>query len=267
MTKRSQVLRVPQKKYLNDVSGGAPVLDLPHGNLIPSQTSNPTGAPDDATTSNTGIAGNTRIASNIETGGDTRIASNTGMTGNASITSTCDTFDLPHSVSPNNSPEKRKKADNAREMVADTGVTSSTSVSSTGRAGMLSGLKGRTLDVWEFFCRYVAETGSTSVRVSRRHIQKESGVGSLNTIDLAIGLLQGRGWIRVHPLPGSNEGYEYEVFPEKAEGQLTETPRLIAETLRRAALALEQKTVLSPEQLNKWSRLAHQSSRLVEEMK
>ncbi|MGI9104753.1 MAG: hypothetical protein ACR2G4_00740, partial [Pyrinomonadaceae bacterium] len=100
-----------------------------------------------------------------------------------------------------------------------------------------------------------------------RQIQKESGVGSLNTIDSAIGLLQGRGYLRVHPLPGSNNGYEYEVLTENAEEKLAETPKLIAEALRQAALVLEQKTVLSSEQLNKWSRLAHQSSRLVEELR
>lgn len=241
MTKRNQVLRVPQKKYNDDLADAAPVLGLPHENLIPASTSQKTGARDEATTSNIGIAGVTSIAS---TRGE---------------------VDPQNSRSYDDSKETRGNSDSARKATTYTDVVGSASVSKAGRDSTQSGLKGRTRDVWEFLCRYATETGNNRVRLSRRHIQKESGVGSLNTIDSAIGLLQGKGWLRVHPLPGSNEGYEYEVLTEKAGEQLTETPKLIAETLRRAALVLEQKTALSPEQLNKWSRLAHQSNRLIEE--
>ncbi len=250
MTKRSQVLRVPQKKYNDDLADAVPVLGLPHESLIPSpNTSQKTGARDEANITDTRIAGDT------------------------SITNTCDNAIIVQEVAHLNSPsrdgskESIENSDSARKTAAYTGVTSSTSVSKAGRDRIQSGLKGRTRDVWEFFCRYASETGSNRVRLSRRQIQKESGVGSLNTIDSAIGLLQGRGCLRVHPLPGSNEGYEYEVLTENAEERLAESPKLIAETLRKAALALEQKTALSPEQLNKWSRLAHQSSRLVEEIR
>jgi Txe/YoeB family toxin of Txe-Axe toxin-antitoxin module len=131
-------------------------------------------------------------------------------------------------------------------------------------------LKGRTRDVWNYFCRALKEqkTGGNRVRASRRQIQKESGVGSLNTIDSAIATLQGRGWLRVRPLPGSNEGYEYEVLVERATVGEAETPRFIAETLQRAASAIKRKgEALTPDHLNKWSRVAHQINRLVDEFK
>lgn len=249
MTKRSQVLRVPQKKYNDDLADAVPVLGLPHENLIPTNTSQRTGERDEAITSSTGITGDTSITNTRDNGIIVQEVAH------------------QNSRSHDGSKESKKESDSARKTAAYTGVTSSTSVSKAGRDSIPSGLKGRTRDVWEFFCRYASETGSNRVRVSRRQIQKESGVGSLNTIDSAIGLLQGRGWLRVHPLPGSNEGYEYEVLTENAEGRLAETPKLIAETLRQAALMLEQKSALSPEQLNKWSRLAHQSSRLAEEIR
>jgi len=248
MTKRNQVLRVPQKKYSDDFADAAPVLGLPHENLIPAVIPKKTSTQEDAVTGITALAGDTSIT-------------NTGDT-YANIKETAS----QNSHTQSSSKASQRSSDSTREDAAYTGITGSTSVSKAGSASTLSGLKGRTRDVWEFFCRYASETGSNRVRVSRRQIQKESGVGSLNTIDSAIGLLQGRGYLRVHPLPGSNNGYEYEVLTENGEEKLAETPKLIAETLRQAALVLEQKTVLSSEQLNKWSRLAHQSSRLVEEL-
>lgn len=248
MTKRSQILRVPQKKYNDDLADAVPVLGLPHENLIPANTSKKSSSEDGASTSSTGIAGDTSITNTRDN--------------DITVQDTAQ-----NSRSHDSAGARKEDSEGANKAAAYTGATSPASVSKAGRDSIQSGLKGRTRDVWEFFCRYASETGSNRVRVSRRQIQKESGVGSLNTIDSAIGLLQGRSWLRVHPLPGSNEGYEYEVLTENAEGRLAETPKLIAETLRQAALVLEQKTALSPEQLNKWSRLAHQSSRLVEEIR
>lgn len=239
MAKRTQILRVPQKKYTEETVEAVPVLGLPHENLIPPGHDAAQGdgvrtrprAGDAA--DETGAA-----ASALEPGdsaGGSEDASDTGHTGYTSIT-------------------ERSMPPAADAMQNSAGTA----------------LKGRTRDVWNYFCQALKEqkTGGNRVRASRRQIQKESGVGSLNTIDSAIATLQGRGWLRVHPLPGSNEGYEYEVLVERAREGEAETPRFIAETLQRAASAIKRKgEALTPDHLNKWSRVAHQINRLVDEFK
>jgi Txe/YoeB family toxin of Txe-Axe toxin-antitoxin module len=239
MAKRTQILRVPQKKYTEETVEAVPVLGLPHENLIP---------PGHDAAQGDGVrtrphAGNAAdetgaAASALELGdsaGGSEDASDTGHTGYTSIT-------------------ERSMPPAADAMQNSAGTA----------------LKGRTRDVWNYFCQALKEqkTGGNRVRASRRQIQKESGVGSLNTIDSAIATLQGRGWLRVHPLPGSNEGYEYEVLVERAREGEAETPRFIAETLQRAASAIKRKgEALTPDHLNKWSRVAHQINRLVDEFK
>lgn len=236
MAKRNQILRVPQKKYTEETVEAVPVLGLPHENLIPpgQDAAQSDGA---HTRARTGDAADETgpSAFALEPGDSAEVNGDIGHTGYTSIT-------------------ERSTPPAADAMQNSAGTA----------------LKGRTRDVWNYFCRALKEqkTGGNQVRASRRQIQKESGVGSLNTIDTAIATLQGRGWLRVHPLPGSNEGYEYEVLVERATEGEAETPRFIAETLQRAASAIKRKgEALTPDHLNKWSRVAHQINRLVEEFK
>jgi hypothetical protein len=238
MAKRNQILRVPQKKYTEETVEAVPVLGLPHENLIP--------------------PGHAARGDDVHTrprAGDA--ADETGAAAPA--------------LEPSDSPGGSEDAGDT----GHTGYTSITERSMPPAADAMqnsagTALKGRTRDVWNYFCQALKEqkTGRNRVRASRRQIQKESGVGSLNTIDSAIATLQGRGWLRVHPLPGSNEGYEYEVLVERAREGEAETPRFIAETLQRAASAIKRKgEALTPDHLNKWSRVAHQINRLVDEFK
>lgn len=240
MAKRTQILRVPQKKYTGETAEEMPALGLPHETLIPpgqdavrGDGAHGTGA---AASPGSGYSapGNDREAAGAprasHSAGDNGGTGHTGYTG------------ITGRVTPT---------------LAD-GVQNN--------AG--AALKGRTRDVWDYFCQALNDqkTGGNRVRASRRQIQRGSGVGSLNTIDSAIATLQGRGWLRVHPLPGSNEGYEYEVLVERASGGGAETPGFIAETLQRAAGVIRRRgESLTPEHLNKWSRVAHQINRLVDE--
>lgn len=262
MAKRPQILRIPQKKYTEETVEQVPVLGLPHENLIPPGRD---GAGDGGANTVGDAGGDVN---------DGRAPEATDSNGSAAV-----------------SRGGREAAGAAREAQArpapttgdggdagDTGYTSITGRSAAAASGapddVPSGaslaLKGRTRDVWNYFCRAVKEqeAGGNRVRTSRRQIQRESGVGSLNTIDTAIATLQGRGWLRVHPLPGSNEGYEYEVLIDRAGAGGTETPKYIAETLHRAAGVIKRKgESLTPDHLNKWSRVAHQINRLVDEFK
>jgi Txe/YoeB family toxin of Txe-Axe toxin-antitoxin module len=255
MAKRTQILRVPQKKYTEETVEAVPVLGLPHENLIPpgqdagrgdgSHTGARTGdAADETGAAALALEPGDREASGAPHEGRSRLAHSAGRDGDVSA-------------------------------IGHTGYTSITERDALPAADAVqnsagTALKGRTRDVWNYFCRALKEqkTGGNRVRASRRQIQKESGVGSLNTIDSAIATLQGRGWLRVHPLPGSNEGYEYEVLVERAREGEAETPKFIAETLQRAASAIKRKgEALTPDHLNKWSRVAHQINRLVDEFK
>lgn len=258
MAKRNQILRVPQKKYTEETVEEVPILGLPHESLIP--------------------------PGRDAAGGDTaNIVDNGG--GNVSDTGTMESrhSNDSNAVSGDEGTIRAAHDSQGRPMpstsdTTDTGYTSIAGISPLTTSAKIDdgqnsaglSLKGRTRDVWNYFCRTVKEqkTGGSRVRTSRRQIQKESGVGSLNTIDSAIATLQGRGWLRVHALPGSNEGYEYEVLLERASASATETPRFIAETLQRAASTIKRRgEALTPDHLNKWSRVAHQINRLVDEFK
>jgi hypothetical protein len=263
MAKRTQILRVPQKKYTEETVEAVPVLGLPHENLIP--------AGQDAGRSD-GLHARART-------GDA--PDETGLAASALEpvdSAAASTGDREASGAPREGWSRPAHSAGVGGDAGDTGHTGYTSITERSMppaadamqnsAG--TALKGRTRDVWNYFCRALKEqkTGGNRVRASRRQIQKESGVGSLNTIDSAIATLQGRGWLRVHPLPGSNEGYEYEVLVERATGGEGETPKFIAETLQRAASAIKRKgEALTPDHLNKWSRVAHQINRLVDEFK
>ena len=263
MAKRTQILRVPQKKYTEETVEAVPVLGLPHENLIPpGQDAGP--GDGSHTRARTGDAADeTGAAAAALEPGDSAAAS---------------TGDKEASGTPREGWPRPAHSAGGEGDTGDTGHTGYTSIpersappaadAAQNSAGIT--LKGRTRDVWNYFCRALKEqkTGGNRVRASRRQIQKESGVGWLNTIDTAIATLQGRGWLRVHPLPGSNEGYEYEVLVERATEGEAETPRFIAETLQRAASAIKRKgEALTPDHLNKWSRVAHQINRLVDEFK
>lgn len=263
MAKRAQILRVPQKKYTEEMVEAVPVLGLPHENLIP---------PGQDAARGDGAHTGVRAADAADETGAAASALDLGDSAAASMGER-EASGIPRE-------EGFRPAHSAKDVgdAGDTGYTGYTSITerstppATDAAQNSAGiaLKGRTRDVWNYFCRSLKEqkTGGNRVRASRRQIQKESGVGSLNTIDSAIATLQGRGWLRVHPLPGSNEGYEYEVLVERASEGEAETPKFIAETLQRAASAIKRKgEALTPDHLNKWSRVAHQINRLVDEFK
>jgi hypothetical protein len=263
MAKRNQILRVPQKKYTEETVEAVPVLGLPHENLIPPGHDAAQGDSAHTRPDASDAADETDAAALALEPGDSAAPS---------------TDDRDASGAPREGRSRPAHSAGGGGDVGDTGHTGYTSITERSMppaadamqnsAG--TALKGRTRDVWNYFCRALKEqkTGGNRVRASRRQIQKESGVGSLNTIDSAIATLQGRGWLRVHPLPGSNEGYEYEVLVERATEGEAETPRFIAETLQRAASAIKRKgEALTPDHLNKWSRVAHQINRLVDEFK
>lgn len=263
MAKRTQILRVPQKKYTEETVEAVPVLGLPHENLIPLGQDAGRGDGSHTGTRNGDAADATGAAALALEPGDSAAAS---------------TGDREASGAPHKGRYSLTHSAGGDGDVSATGHTGYTSITERGAPSAAdavqnstgTALKGRTRDVWNYFCRALKEqkTGGNRVRASRRQIQKESGVGSLNTIDSAIATLQGRGWLRVHPLPGSNEGYEYEVLVERAREGEAETPRFIAETLQRAASAIKRKgESLTPDHLNKWSRVAHQINRLVDEFK
>ena len=263
MPKRTQILRVPQKKYTEETVEAVPVLGLPHENLIP---------PEQDAARGDGAHTGARAGDAADETGAAAFALEPGDSA-AAPTGAREASGAPREGRPRPAHSAGGDGD-----AGDTGHTGYTSIAERGAppvAGAVqnsagTALKGRTRDVWNYFCRALKEqkTGGNRVRASRRQIQKESGVGSLNTIDSAIATLQGRGWLRVHPLPGSNEGYEYEVLVERAIEGEAETPRFIAETLQRAASAIKRKgEALTPDHLNKWSRVAHQINRLVDEFK
>jgi hypothetical protein len=262
MAKRTQILRVPQKKYTEETVEAVPVLGLPHENLIPPGQ--------DAAR---GDGAHTGARAGDAAGGAGAAASFASRQAATASTGEGEATDAPREEHPR--PARSAGGDEDAGDIGHTGYTSITGRSASPDAVSpqhiaVTALKGRTRDVWNYFCRALKEqkTGGNRVRASRRQIQKESGVGSLNTIDSAIATLQGRGWLRVHPLPGSNEGYEYEVLVERATEGEAETPRFIAETLQRAASAIRRKgAALTPDHLNKWSRVAHQINRLVDEFK
>lgn len=260
MAKRPQILRIPQKKYTEETVEQVPVLGLPHENLIPPGRDGAAGGGANAAADAAGDVNDARAPEAPDSTGPAA-ASGDGRGAAAAA-----------------GEAEARPATATGTGGGDIGYTSITSRSGAaaseaaddvpGGAGLA--LKGRTRDVWNYFCRAVKEqkAGGNRVRTSRRQIQRESGVGSLNTIDTAIATLQGRGWLRVHPLPGSNEGYEYEVLIDRAGAAGTETPRFIAETLQRAAGVIKRKgEALTPDHLNKWSRVAHQINRLVDEFK
>ncbi len=258
MAKRNQILRVPQKKYTEEMVEEMPVLGLPHENLIPPGRD----AAGDTAANTIDNAGSN--VSDVDTPGPRASNDSNTVSGDEEA----------HKATR----ESQSRPTPSTDDIGDTGYTSITRTSplptsdevDDGQDSASLSLKGRTRDVWNYFCRTVKEqkTEGNRVRTSRRQIQKESGVGSLNTIDSAIATLQGRGWLRVNPLPGSNEGYEYEVLLERASASGTETPRFIAETLQRATSTIKRRGgALTPDHLNKWSKIAHQINRLVDEFK
>lgn len=133
-------------------------------------------------------------------------------------------------------------------------------------------LQGRTRDVWQFLVRTVRDlyAGSNErIKLSRKEIKDGTGIGSFNTIDQALIDLQSYGLLKVHPVFGSNKGYEYELLrlDDEPESEV-KAPRAIAEALKETAQAIEQSGVkhLSGDQLKELTRLAHSARRLAAEI-
>lgn len=129
-------------------------------------------------------------------------------------------------------------------------------------------LQGRTRDVWQFLVRTVRDSRGGSngrIKLSRKEIKDGTGIGSFNTIDQALIDLQSYGLLKVHPVFGSNKGYEYELLrlDDEPESEV-KAPRAIAEALKETAQAIEQSGVthLSGDQLRELTRLAHSARRL-----
>lgn len=262
MAKRPQILRIPQKKYTEETVEDVPVLGLPHENLIPSSRDGAVGGGADASAEAGRDVDDVRAAEAPDSKATATVSRGVREAAGAA-------FEV-RSRSATTTSDSGDASDIGYTSVPGRSVAAAPGVADNAVGGASLALKGRTRDVWNYFCRAVKEqkAGSNRVRASRRQIQRKSGVGSLNTIDTAIATLQGRGWLRVHALPGSNEGYEYEVLLDRVGAAGTETPRFIAETLQRAAGIIKRKgEALTPEHLNKWSRLANQINRLVEEFK
>jgi hypothetical protein len=128
-------------------------------------------------------------------------------------------------------------------------------------------LKGRTLDVWRFLLGIARQTAPPTKRfqVSRREIQKGAGVGSLNTVDEALERLEAFGLLMRDSLPGSNEGYIYELLTLD-ENPIPNINRWgIAALLRQVADTLERDTMaMTPEQISKWSGLVYKARQLLD---
>lgn len=131
-------------------------------------------------------------------------------------------------------------------------------------------LKGSAYTVWRFFLKKARQSTppNKKFQVSRREIQKETGIGSLNTLDNALETLESYGVLRRYSVPGSNDGHIYELLTLKE----SPSPKLnkwnIAATLRALAASLEHRNVtLTPQQVGKWSKLIHQARRLVPDIR
>jgi hypothetical protein len=127
-------------------------------------------------------------------------------------------------------------------------------------------IKGSAYAVWRFLIKTANETAPPTVRfqVSRREIQKGSGIGSLNTVDDALEQLESFGLLLRYPVPGSNEGYVYELLTLDESPVPSLSRWAIAARLRQAADTLERdETALTPEQIIRWARLIFQARRLL----
>lgn len=129
-------------------------------------------------------------------------------------------------------------------------------------------LHGRTRDVWQFLlnvARNTHEGDAARIKLSRKEIKEGTGIGSFNTIDQALIDLQSFGLLKVHPLFGSNKGYEYELLrlEDEPESEVT-APQEIAQALKETAQAIEKSGVdnLSGDQLKELTRLTHTARRL-----
>lgn len=149
---------------------------------------------------------------------------------------------------------------------------SAVTVKRSRRQGQTSLLQGRTRDVWQFLVRTVRDSHGGSnerIKLSRKEIKDGTGIGSFNTIDQALIDLQSYGLLKVHPVFGSNKGYEYELLQLDYEPESeVKAPRAIAEALMETAQAIEQSGVkhLSGDQLKELTRLAHSARRLAAEI-
>jgi hypothetical protein len=144
-------------------------------------------------------------------------------------------------------------------------ATTKNANSHTNRSSLL---QGRTRDVWQFLlatARTIYDGEAARLKLSRKEIKEGTGIGSYNTIDQALIDLQSFGLLKVHPLFGSNKGYEYELLrlDDEPESEIT-APQEIAQALKETAQAIEHSGVdnLSGDQLKELTRLIHTARRL-----
>jgi hypothetical protein len=127
-------------------------------------------------------------------------------------------------------------------------------------------IKGSAYAVWRFLIKISNQTTPPTVKfqVSRREIQKGTGIGSLNTVDDALEHLESFGLLQRYFLPGANEGQIYELLTLDESPVPSLNRWSIAALLRQAADILERDDRgLTPEQIIKWSRLIFQARRLL----
>jgi hypothetical protein len=127
-------------------------------------------------------------------------------------------------------------------------------------------IRGSVLAVWSYLRRIAFSTSppTTRFQVSRREIQKGTGIGSLNTIDHALEDLDAYGLVSRYAAPGSNDGQIYELLSLDEKPILSLNRSNIAATLRRAADHLDcNSVILDNEQLGKWFKLVHQAQKLI----
>jgi hypothetical protein len=127
-------------------------------------------------------------------------------------------------------------------------------------------VKGSAHAVWRFLIKISNQTTPPTVRfqVSRREIQKGTGIGSLNTVDDALEDLESFGLLQRHFLPGANEGQIYQLLTLDESPVPNLNQWSIAARLRQAAETLERDDKgLTPEQIIKWSKVIFQARRLL----
>lgn len=101
-------------------------------------------------------------------------------------------------------------------------------------------------------------------QVSRREIKDGTGIGSMNTIDEAIGALEAYGLLLRYPEYGSNDGYQYELLSLDEKPMPVISARSIASVLKQLVDKLERdSSALKCEQLNQLAIITYKAQRLI----
>lgn len=129
-------------------------------------------------------------------------------------------------------------------------------------------LRGSARTVWTFLRGVAFSTNPPTRRfqVSRREIKAGTGIGSLNTIDDAVAVLESFGLLIRHMERGSSDGHTYELLTLDEDPTPNVSAATVANTLRMLADCVERGgPVLSGDKISQWSILAHKASRLLSE--